>query len=155
MRKSVIIMAVIFGIFVAINYSISEANSLKDNSALTKQGMSKIDADLKVHLLAGIASINKHEVQIVMIGNKIYLPLREIIEILGYQVNWDGKNHLVMLLKGAEYVEVMIGNNDYQKGEMWLKLTDVPQIVDGKTVVPIDFFDKVLGLNVQLIKGHI
>lgn len=104
--------------------------------------------------LAGHAIPASAQSAVVMDGGKIVnsralLPLRDIFEELGAQVQWDAKARQVSATKGNTNIVLKIGSN--QPTVNGKKVTiDVPaMIIDSKTFVPLRFVSEALGATVQ------
>ncbi len=79
------------------------------------------------------------------------VPLRAIAENLKFDVNWEGKTKTVMLGKG---ICLTIGKDNYiYMKTAPIQLGTAPEIVDGKTFVPISFFKDVLGMKTVNVSG--
>lgn len=79
------------------------------------------------------------------------LPVREISEDLGFVVRWNGDIKKVEITKGAINTSLRVGENSYVFAKMSpIALSNAPEIRDGKTYVPIEFFQRILKLNVLL-----
>ncbi|WP_024833226.1 copper amine oxidase N-terminal domain-containing protein [Ruminiclostridium josui] len=75
----------------------------------------------------------------------VMVPVRAIAESLGFDVNWDGKTRTVMLGKG---IFMTIGKDNYiYMRTAPIQLGTAPEIIDGKTFVPLSFFKDVLRLK--------
>lgn len=73
------------------------------------------------------------------------VPLRAIAEYLGFNVSWEGKTQTVTLGKG---ISLTIGKDYYiYMKTAPIQLGTAPEIVEGKTFVPLSFFKEVLGMN--------
>ena len=83
-------------------------------------------------------------------GAVLMVPLRAIAEALGYEVIWEGATRSVYL---NNVISLTIGKDDYTIGRMApLQLGTAPEIVDGRTYVPLSFFKQVVRakrVNVQ------
>ncbi|MDR1639959.1 MAG: copper amine oxidase N-terminal domain-containing protein [Clostridiales bacterium] len=71
----------------------------------------------------------------------VMVPLRLVVEGLGYVVGWDDATRKVTVAKGTDVHLLNIGDLNYDSVE----LDVAPSIKDDRTFVPIDFFTKVLG----------
>ena len=70
------------------------------------------------------------------------LPLRAVAEALGYDIIWNETDRSVNL---GRAITVTIGDDYYTVGRMTpIKLGTAPEITEGLTYVPIDFFREVL-----------
>lgn len=77
---------------------------------------------------------------------KVMVPLRAIGEALGFNVGWDAERKLVML---GDSFTASIGKDAYvnMKFDESISLGAVPELIDGRTFVPLDFFRKVIPMN--------
>ena len=76
----------------------------------------------------------------------VMLPLRAIAEALGFRVAWNGEMQLVML---GDSFTVTIGEDAYvdlSRDEL-ISIGVVPELVDGRTFVPLSFFREVIPMN--------
>lgn len=75
----------------------------------------------------------------------VMVPLRAIGEALGFEVAWNNKLKSVMLGKG---ISLRIGEDNYiYMKTAPIQLGTAPEIRDGKTYVPLNFFKKVVQMN--------
>lgn len=91
------------------------------------------------------ASVNGVEIKDVN-GVKM-MPLRQVAEGLGYQVEWNGENMSIEVTRGAQYIKMAIDKDSYafsrRAGE---PLGAAPTLVDDSvTYVPLAFVTEVLG----------
>ena len=84
--------------------------------------------------------------------NGIFMvPLRAIAENLKFDVNWEGKTKTVMLGKG---ICLTIGKDNYiYMKTAPIQLGTAPEVIDGKTFVPLSFFKDVLGMKTVNVSG--
>lgn len=86
----------------------------------------------------------------------LMVPLREIAETLGFEVEWSNEIKSVML-NGGIYT-LGIGVNSYGKGKMVpQKLSAHPEIINDLTYVPFDYFTEILEAkaNVEIDEGGV
>ena len=77
------------------------------------------------------------------------LPIRYVSETFGAKVDWDGKEEKVSISFGEKRVELWIGK-DAAIVDGTLKRLDVaPEIIEGRTVLPLRFVSENLGLKVE------
>lgn len=77
------------------------------------------------------------------------MPIRYVSETFGAKVDWDDKDKKVTISFGEKRVELWIGK-DAALVDGTLKRLDVaPEIIDGRTVLPLRFVSENLGLKVQ------
>lgn len=81
--------------------------------------------------------------------NRTLVPLREIFESLGADVQWDGTNQRVTATRGGSVVSIGIGSETAYRNQQKIDL-DVPAIiVHNKTLVPVRFVAEALGAKVD------
>lgn len=83
-------------------------------------------------------------------NEKILLPLRQIAEKFGYTVSWKEDSKSAELLKGPQFATLTIDSHDYGKNKMRIVLDDAPQMINGVTYAPSEFFEKALELSVKV-----
>jgi len=75
------------------------------------------------------------------------VPLRATLEYFGYSVLWSDSQNTIAISKENMNTKITIGRNSYYKPKNSPKqLEAAPQIKNGKTYVPISFFNDILGL---------
>lgn len=136
--------------------------SIPAQAGATKVVLLPVKADIRVHTGAGTIVIDKKELALgendilKTNGNTIMLPLRVIAESLGYTVVWNGETRTVELQDGMRTMStVTIGSNNYGRLKMVVQLDTAPEIVNGTTLVPVEFFTDVLNLKVDINDSHI
>lgn len=81
------------------------------------------------------------------------VPLRELAVNKGYAVEWDNTKKMAVLTLADIRVELTIGETaftyshktkDIQPLDMMSELTEAPQIVNGRTMVPISFIEALI-----------
>lgn len=119
-----------------------------------------LPAQIKVYLGAGVIVANGKELtldegdNILVSGDKVMLPLRVIMENLGYNLLWDGERQQVRVLTGPHIAAAFrIGSTSYQKGQELIELDDAPVVINGKTLMPVEFFSDILNMKVQIINS--
>ncbi len=74
--------------------------------------------------------------------------LREISEALGFSVEWNADENSCVV---AESVKYYIGEDKYICGEdLEAELGQAPELVDGLSYVPVDFFSSFFSLDISL-----
>lgn len=90
----------------------------------------------------------------------IFCPLRELVELLDYQVTWDGNDQSIILTKESQVIDLKIGDPNIKVNEKNIEILSKPIIKEDKTFVPVEFFSKALDLvidmnnNQQTLKIH-
>lgn len=94
-------------------------------------------------------------------GKTVMLPLRTLVQALGYKITWNAETKSAELAKGAQWTSVRVGEDQYSFAKMLIKLGIAPQSVGGKLYVPETFASQVLqaevsragnGVNVSLVQ---
>lgn len=81
------------------------------------------------------------------VDGKLMVPLKATLEKLGYSVTWNAAEKSVEVVKNAQFTTLYIGKNSYIKNRMAaFELSAAPVIVNGRTLVPVEFFNEVLSL---------
>ena len=134
--------------------------SIPGQAAATKAVL--LPATIKVHLGAGVIVANGKELvlgqddRIINKGKTVLLPLRVIAENLGYSIVWQAEQQQIELKSGDEIAATFrIGSKSYQKGQDVIGLANAPELVNGKTLVPVEFFTDVLNMKVSVSNTHI
>ena len=134
--------------------------SIPGQAAATKAVL--LPATIKVHIGAGVIVANGKELalgqgdSIITRGKTVLLPLRVIAENLGYNIVWQAEQKQIELKDGIDTVATFkIGSNSYQKGQEVIGLAAAPELVNGKTLVPVEFFTNVLNMKVSVSNTHI
>jgi len=85
----------------------------------------------------------------VMMQDRVFVPLRGVLERMGARVNWDPSSETVTAYRDKTHVELRIGDRTASINGQAVNL-DVPaKIVDGSTMVPLRFVSEALGDNVR------
>ena len=84
------------------------------------------------------------------INGVTYLPLRSIADVLEYKLTWNAFTKGIELQKESKSVSLQIGSKGYWKDKERIVLENVPRIVEGKTVVPLEFFNNVMDEKVSI-----
>ncbi|MDR7871547.1 MAG: serine hydrolase [Tissierellaceae bacterium] len=79
---------------------------------------------------------------------KVMVPVREIAEVLGYEVSWDGLNKSVVLSKESNSIKFNIENTNVVSNGKDLNITTKSVIKNDKTFVPLELLSK--GLNLVI-----
>lgn len=109
----------------------SFVNVLNDNFEMSYMDK-KIDLDVK-------AVIN---------DGKVMLPLSAVLNAMDYKYEWKSESSSIDIMKGSQFTTIYIGRNEYFKNKMAAKpLSASPIIIDGRTLVPAEFFVEILGLS--------
>lgn len=77
------------------------------------------------------------------------VPMRAIFEALGAEVEWYGDAQVIAAEKGDTFITMKIGEGDISVNSEVVKLDVPPQIIDGRTLVPIRAVSESLDCDVQ------
>lgn len=117
---------------------------------------SKSDINLTEYSILVEDQSVQFDVQPQLIGGKLMLPLRSTLEKMDYLITWNNEEKSIELSKGVNFTKVFIGKNSYFKHKMAsFSLSSEPLIVDGRTLVPIEFFHEVLNIYFEIENSQI
>ncbi|MBS3976705.1 MAG: molybdate ABC transporter substrate-binding protein [Syntrophomonadaceae bacterium] len=85
------------------------------------------------------------EVQPVLVGDRVLVPLRVIAENLGADIRWDDNTRMVTVLRGDNNVQLSMNDNTARRNGTPVSLDTLPMIVNGRTLVPLRFVSETLG----------
>lgn len=85
----------------------------------------------------------------VIVDNTTLVPMRMIFETFGATVNWDAATKTITAVKGNTTIVLRIGSKTAKKNNQDLALTVAPQLIDGRTMVPLRFVSESLGARVD------
>jgi|GEM_PF-622497 len=84
-------------------------------------------------------------------GDTIYLPLRDVMEKLGYRVEWAADLQAVRLQAGGHDLLVKERSRQVAKNGKSYTMAAALTEIDNRTMVPLEFFDRVLGYRVEYL----
>jgi beta-lactamase superfamily II metal-dependent hydrolase len=87
-------------------------------------------------------------------NSRTLLPIRAIIEALGGTVNWDAAEKKVTITLGSNTIELWIGKSTAKVNGVDTPIDSsnskvVPEIINGRTMLPLRFVTENLGCDVQ------
>lgn len=86
-----------------------------------------------------------------MKGNNLMVPLRTLIEKLGYEVKWEGQSKVIKLIKDNKWTMIKLNKDEYtNQGGKPISIGSIPEIKNSQTYVSHLVFSNVLNLNVKL-----
>jgi len=94
--------------------------------------------------------VKSEHTKICSINGLAYLSLRSITDALGYKLTWNAFTKSIDLQKESTKVSLQIGSKGYWKNTERIVLENVPRVVDGKTFVPLEFFNNVMDEKVKI-----
>lgn len=74
----------------------------------------------------------------------VMIPLRQVAEILGYTIEWNGEEQKVLLTKDQASASLKIGDQTYVANHKIPYLLEPPVLVNDYTYVPVEFLETVL-----------
>lgn len=90
------------------------------------------------------------------VGDVIMIPLRVTLEKMGYTVTWNESTSSVEISKGNQWTTVKINQNSYFKNKIAPEpLSAAPILKEGRTLVPAEFFNAILGKGIQIENGNL
>lgn len=91
-----------------------------------------------------------------LIDDVMMIPLRKTLEAMGYSIIWNQNSRSVEIMMGAQYTSIQIGENEYIKNKMApFSLSKAPELIDDRTLVPLEFITAVLGRAINIEDGQI
>ena len=85
----------------------------------------------------------------VVVNNSVLVPLRTLAETLGLEITWDDPSDTVVVKKDNFYVELVSGSNKAKTPGGVKTLSAAPVIINGRTMVPLEFIAEQFGLVVR------
>ena|GEM_PF-6811561 len=83
-----------------------------------------------------------------VVNGRTLVPLRAIFEQLGAEVNWDGAAQTIHAIKGNTEIQLQVNSSIALKNNSQVTLDTAPQMISGKTMVPLRFIGESLGAEV-------
>ncbi|SFL26691.1 Secreted protein containing C-terminal beta-propeller domain [Paenibacillus sp. 1_12] len=83
-----------------------------------------------------------------LIDNTLMVPLRDLSESLGVQIDWDGSSQTAAAIKGTHSIKLTIDSKQAFRGETPVNLEAAPRLQNGKLFVPLRFFSESFDFNV-------
>lgn len=102
----------------------------------------------------GIA-INNNNIEVVMINNNSLIAARELGNIIGAEVAWDGEAKGITFTLGDKSVTVFLDKEEAKVNGNDAKAPVKAQSIDGNNMVPVRFVSESLGLTVHYTQGNI
>jgi len=86
---------------------------------------------------------------------RVMVPVRFLAEALGLSVDYDFSDptNKIVTVHAVEDIVLTIGSNKALVGTQEVELDAVPEIVNGRTMVPVRFIAETLGFDVQWADG--
>jgi hypothetical protein len=91
-----------------------------------------------------------------VVNGNLMIPLRETLETLGYEINWNNDTRSVDIHKSSQWTSIKINENRYFKNRMAPQpLSHAPVIIDGSTYIPVEFLNIILDLGLSVNEGNL
>lgn len=87
--------------------------------------------------------------------SRTLVPVRFITEAMGAEVEWDAPSSSVTVALGNRELKLVIGNKSMQVGKETVPLEVAPEIVEGRTFLPLRSIAEALGKKVFYDRGLI
>lgn len=84
----------------------------------------------------------------IIINNRALVPVRAICENIGVDVMWNSVTEMITFSNDETVVNISIGDTVYTKGDSAYSLDVAPQIINGRTLVPVRFVAENFGCHV-------
>lgn len=81
---------------------------------------------------------------------ELMVPLRQIAEALGFEIEWIQETKSVELVKDDHTVSLTIGDSEYQYYDMIIDLKTAPELRESKSYVPVTFIQNILIANIEV-----
>lgn len=85
----------------------------------------------------------------VIVNERTLVPLRGIFEALGAQVEWFAERQTVVATKGDTRIALVLGSPAVKKNDEWTSIDVPPQLIGGRTMVPMRFVSEAFGAQVE------
>lgn len=89
------------------------------------------------------------DVQPYIKNNRTYVPIRALAEAFGADVEWNNEYRQVHISLGETFVDMFVDENVYFVNENMHRMDVSPEIVNGRTCLPIRFAAEALGFEVE------
>ena len=92
---------------------------------------------------------------VILPPGRTMVPIRTISELVGCSVEWDGAHNRVIIQKGNTKLILWINNTSYwiksssYPDGKYFKMDVVPQVINGRTMVPLRLISEAYGFNVS------
>lgn len=93
-------------------------------------------------------SIVRPDVPPYLKNGRTMVPLRVVAENIGARVEWLSAEQRIDLIRGTDTVQLWIGKSEAIKNKQLLPLDVAPEVVGGRTFVPLRFVSEAFGAKV-------
>lgn len=82
-----------------------------------------------------------------VLGNEVMVPLRPVLEELGYQLSFDPTAGLIVATKANDQIEVYLEQPKLMLNGQEIKISASPQLISGRTLLAAQDIGNLLGLK--------
>lgn len=100
-------------------------------------------------------TVNNNKVEVVMIENTTLITARELGNITGAELAWDGATKGITFTLGDKSVTVFLDKEEAKVNGNDAKAPVKTQSIDGNNMVPVRFVSESLGFTVHYTPGNI
>ena len=84
-----------------------------------------------------------------IINDRTMVPMRKIFESLGYEVDWEQNSSKITAIRGEDIIVMYVGIYTIERNGSNITIDTAPQIVEGRTLVPVRAISESSGCSVQ------
>lgn len=138
-----------------VGMSLTTTGIFAQGELIQKEPFKIINSQIKYSI-----KVNQKELEngksVYLKDKSLMIPLRSVCESLGFEIKFNENTKLIDIYKGAQFTSIKISKNEYFFAKVApFALSSEPELKDGVTFVPIDFFEKILKLNVNIDANNI
>lgn len=106
---------------------------------------------------AGSIDVNGKQVKGVytLEGHNVMLPVRSVMEELGYKLKWNKESKSVEMTKENQTLTVKAKEDRYTLNKMIRELGKAPVLKDNEMYVPSTFLTELVGVNADVVNGKL
>ncbi|WP_334071505.1 MULTISPECIES: N-acetylmuramoyl-L-alanine amidase family protein [Paenibacillus] len=87
--------------------------------------------------------------QVQNVNGNVMIPIRVVVEELGFDVNWDKKTRTVTIQQSGTELKLVVDQSTATVNGSKVKLSAAPKLVSDTTLVPLRFVGEQMGLKVS------
>jgi len=91
----------------------------------------------------------------IIIEGRTLLPARAVVEMLGGEIEWNGELQQVQIFKNDIHIVLIIDDNIAYLNDQVRELDVPPQLIEGRTLVPLRFITESFGLDIDFYYGTV
>ncbi len=101
-----------------------------------------------INVVLNEKNVNFPDVEPVLVNNRVYVPLRGVLEKMGANVRWNAQNRTVLATQGSRQVRLPVGGPATVNGRR-VALDAPAMLIGGRTMVPLRFMAEAFGAQVS------